>query len=502
MLQRLTLLLDCPLVIVVIFISGIGGTFQYGFGISVVASPSAYIKELVNQTCIRRYNVYIQEWQLSLIWSFTVSIFSIGGLLGSLLAAPFLAIVGRRNCLLFNNFVAITGAVLMLLSQTAMSFEMIMVGRFLSGINSGISLSAHSLYLTECTPKMLQAMVGVTIGTFIGIGKFSGQLLGLSELLGAEDRWPWLLGFSGFTAIFQLVTLPFLPESPKYLLLNRGDEPACEKAMMRLWGNKDHSRELEEMLVEKAAHQNIQSHSVMELIRERSVRWQLMTIIVTFISLQLSGINAVYFYSYDVFRAAGIHEYQLRYAALGMGMCEMFSSLVCFMIIDSTGKKWLLFAGYVAMAVTLVLLTITIYLQHDIFWVSYCSMVLIFTFLSCFSTGPGGVIAPLPGQIFTQAFKASAFTVGCTMNWTGMFVVGMIFPILVEYLDSFCFVVFLLVCLVSALFVYFNVPEMSNKTALEIAADFDRMHSKSGRSKGEKTDEQSCDVFKRYETKF
>ncbi len=43
----------------------------------------------------------------------------------------------RKQCLLLNNFVAILGAVLMISSQTAMSFEMIMVGRFLYGINAG-----------------------------------------------------------------------------------------------------------------------------------------------------------------------------------------------------------------------------------------------------------------------------------------------------------------------------------------------------------------------------
>lgn len=64
-------------------------------------------------------------------------------------------------------------------------------------------------------------------------------------------------------------------------------------ALTRLWGNKDHSVEVEEMLEEKVALQNIQSRSVMELFRERSICWQLITIIVTFFSLQLSGINAV-----------------------------------------------------------------------------------------------------------------------------------------------------------------------------------------------------------------
>uniref|UniRef100_A0A3Q2XE13 Solute carrier family 2, facilitated glucose transporter member 5 n=1 Tax=Hippocampus comes TaxID=109280 RepID=A0A3Q2XE13_HIPCM len=461
--------------------------------------PLQYIKRLVNQTCIQRYDIYLQDWQVSLIWSFTVSIFCIGGLLGSFLAAPCLSTVGRRKCLLFNNLVEIVGAVLMLLSQRAMSFEMIMAGRFLYGINAGISLSAHALYAIECTPKILQGMVGVTIATFIGMGKFVGQLLGLSELLGTEDRWPWLLGFSGFTALFQLVSLPFLPESPKFLLLNQGDQQACEKALTRLWGNKDHSVEVEEMLEEKVALQNTQSRSVTELFRERSIRWQLITIIVTFLSLQLSGINAVYFYSQEVFRAAGIHEDQLRYATLGTGMCEMLSSLVCFVIIERTGKKVLLFTGYMAMTLTLILLTITLYLQHHIPWTSYCSMVLIFIFLFSFSIGPGGVVAPLPGVIFTQAFKASAYTVACTINWIGMFIVGMVFPILVENLDSFSFVIFLLVCLMSGLYVYFNVPETKNKTALEIAVDFDQMHSKSGRWKGKKRDKQPPDVRTTYQ---
>lgn len=138
----------------------------------------------------------------------------------------------------------------------------------------------------------------------------------------------------------------------------------------------------------------------------------------------------------------------------------------------------------------------------------------------------GGVVPPLPGVIFTQAFKASAYTVGCTINWIGMFIVGMVFPILVvsffayvrkvptgltntptslpfqENLDSFSFVIFLLVCLMSGLYVYFNVPETKNKTAKEIAVDFDQMHSKSGRWKGKKRDEQPPDVCTTFQTKF
>ncbi|XP_062290262.1 solute carrier family 2 member 11, like [Scomber scombrus] len=504
MLQHLTLLLDCPVVIAAIFIAGIGGTFQYGFCISVMTSPSPFIQELVNQTCLQRYGLSLQQWQLSLIWSFTVSIFCIGGLLGSLVAGPLISKFGRKKCLLLNNFVAIIGAVLMLLSKTAMSFEMIMVGRFLYGINGGVSLAAHTLYLVECTPKRLRGMVGVTIATFISLGKFSGQLLGISELLGTDERWPWLLGFNGFTALLQLLTLPSLPESPSFLLLDRGDRQACENALKRLWGDKDYSREVEEMLQEKAALQSVRSHSVMELIQNQTVRWQLLTILVTFTTLQLCGINAVYFYSFDVFRAAGIQEQQLRYAALGTGLCELFTSIACFMIIETTGKKVLLFRGYMGMSATLVLLTITLYLQSLISWMPYCSMLLIFFFITFFASGPAGVTAPLPGEMLTQSFKSAGYTIACTVNWTGLFVLGMLFPVLVENLDYFCFLIFLFFCATCGMYVWFNVPETKHLTALEIAAEFQRMHCKSGKSLREQSNEQTetPNSMELYETKL
>ncbi|XP_069015808.1 solute carrier family 2 member 11, like [Embiotoca jacksoni] len=500
--QHLSLLLDCPVVIAAIFVSGIGGTFQYGYGVSVMTSPSTFIKELMNKTCVQRYNFSLEPWHVSLIWSFTVSVFCIGGLLGSLLVGSLVSKFGRKRCLLLNNFVAIFGAVLMILSQTAMSFEMIMVGRFLYGINSGVSLSAHTMYLVECAPKRLRGMVGVTISTFISLGKFCGQLLGISEFLGTEKNWPWLLGFSGFTALFQFLTLPFLPESPSFLLLDRGDRQACEKALKRLRGDKDFSGEVEEMLEESAALQSVRSHSVLELIQNQTVRWQLLTIIITFTTLQLCGINAVYFYSFEVFRAAGIPEHKLPYAALGTGLCELFTSVACCMTIESTGKKVLLFRGYMGMSATLVLLTVSLNLQTYVSWMPYCSMVLVFIFIFFFASGPAGVTAPLPGTIFTQSFKSAGYTVACTLNWTGLFVVGMLFPILVENLEYFCFLIFLVFCVVTWLYAKFNIPETKNRTALEIAVEFERMHSKPGATRGNTSPEHRVNGLETYYTKF
>ncbi|XP_068616328.1 solute carrier family 2, facilitated glucose transporter member 9-like, partial [Brachionichthys hirsutus] len=272
--------------------------------------------------------------------------------------------------------------------------------------------------------------------------------------------------------------------------------------LRRLWGSKDHSAAVEEMLEEKASLQDIRSHSVMELFRDRTVRWQLITIVVTFILLQLSGINAVYFYSFDVLRAAGIQEEQLRHSALGIGLCELTASLACFMIVENAGKKALLFRGYAGMAVILLFLTITLYLESRVSWMPYCSLVLIFLFISLFSCGPGGVTSPLPGELFMQSYKSAAYFIACTINWAGLFLVGMVFPIMVEKMDYFCFLVFLVFCAGCASFVWFNVPETKNQTVLEIAAEFRKMHSKSEEKSRKEHKEQKVNIVNLYETKF
>lgn len=51
----------------------------------------------------------------------------------------------------------------------------------------------------------------------------------LREILGAEAYWPLLLSSSCVPAFAQLLFLPWFPESPRYLLIDRGDELSCAK---------------------------------------------------------------------------------------------------------------------------------------------------------------------------------------------------------------------------------------------------------------------------------
>lgn len=68
--------------------------------------------------------------------------------------------------------------------------------------------------------------------------------------------------------------------------------------MQQLWGPGEHRAEMESMLAEKKAFGE-QIKGVKDLLTDRSVRWQMISLILICGAMQLIGINAVtYFFTY------------------------------------------------------------------------------------------------------------------------------------------------------------------------------------------------------------
>lgn len=70
----------------------------------------------------------------------------------------------------------------------------------------------------------------------ITISILLSQILGLNGILGNDAGWPWLLGLTIIPGLMQVVMLPFCPESPKYLLLDKNDEGKATSALQWLRG--------------------------------------------------------------------------------------------------------------------------------------------------------------------------------------------------------------------------------------------------------------------------
>ncbi|NXM67116.1 GTR11 protein, partial [Serilophus lunatus] len=206
---------------------GIGGAFQYGLQISIINSPAEYIKSFIRETWLKRYDFSPSEDVITLMWSFIVSIYSIGGLLGSSSAGYLAVRFGRKKAMLLANIPALLSAALMGLSRLCGSFEMIVAGRLCSGVSGGLALNMNLMYAGECAPRKLRGLIAITVSTASAVGKFVGFALGLREVLGVEGLWPVLMAANALPSLVQLLTLPFFPESPRYLLIDKKNKEEC-----------------------------------------------------------------------------------------------------------------------------------------------------------------------------------------------------------------------------------------------------------------------------------
>ncbi|XP_014799459.1 PREDICTED: solute carrier family 2, facilitated glucose transporter member 11 [Calidris pugnax] len=403
--------LQSKVLILTICAAGIGGTFQYGYNISIINAPTAYIQTFMNQTWLERTGVPLESDVLLLLWSLTVSAYPLGGLAGALAAGPMAIVVGRKMSLLLNNLFVITAALLSGFSRMARSFEMIMLSRFFTGVNAGVSMNIQPMYLAESAPKKLRGAVALTSASFTALGLVLGQVVGLRELLGGEESWPFLLASNAVPALIQLTALPWLPESPRYLLIDRGDKESCISALQRLRGSGDLGVELEEMLAEQAAAKGQRAKNPWELLRNPSLRWQVLSVVVLSSAMQLCGNDSMYFYAAYVFREAGIPQAKIPYVVIGTGSCELMASVTCNMIIDYAGRRPLLLGGYIFMAGWAVVFMVALSQQTQISWMPYLSMACIFAYILSFGIGPAGVTGVLPTEIFDQLSRPAAYMI-------------------------------------------------------------------------------------------
>lgn len=97
---------------------------------------------------------------------------------------------------------------------------------------------------------------------------------------------------------------------------------------------------------------------MLQLIKNRSLQMPLMIGIVMQLSQQLSGINAIFYYSTNIFTIAGLVDDLAKYSTIGVGVVMVLMSLVSMMLMDRTGRRTLHLYGLGGMFITSMFLTI------------------------------------------------------------------------------------------------------------------------------------------------
>ncbi|KAI5629132.1 solute carrier family 2 (facilitated glucose transporter), member 15b, partial [Silurus asotus] len=453
-------------------LSSFGSSMLYGYNLAVVNSPAQYIKDFYNHTAVRRNGKGLSHDSITVLYSITVSIFAFGGLVGSLTVGMLVTKFGRKGTLVKSTILVFVAGGLMGFSRHLSIPEMIFIGRFITGIHSGISLSVVPMFLGEIAPKNLRGFLGLVPSIFICIGVFIAQILGLHELLGKEEHWPVFLSLVVVPTFIQLMVLPWFPESPRYLLIEKHNIHATLKALRQYRAKANIQAEVEEMQKEQRSLSSLRTVSVLELLRDKAVRWQVISIMVINIGMQLSGIDAIWFYTNSIFEHAGISVSQVQYTTVGTGAIEVIAGLIGCFTIERVGRRPLMIGGFSFMGKAFCSFWIAFFIQVYVPFMHYVSVICVVGIIAGFCIGPAGVPFLLTGELFKQSHRPSAYIVGGALNWISNFTVGFVFPFLQMSAGAFSYLVFFSICAGVAVYVYFVIPETKNKTFVEISQMF------------------------------
>lgn len=275
-----------------------------------------------NETLTQRYDVYLSEAAIELLWSAIVSIFLIGGAVGSLTGAGlankfgrykayistinwylifnqiFVISIHRKDCILICGVLFFIGAICFFFCRMIGSVEILLLGRFLVGFASGLTTACLPMYLSEIAPLALRGTLGVFCAVGFTAGVVIGQIFSLRSVFGTETYWHVALSFYVILVIICFIPFFLYPESPKWLYVIKEDRDGAQSVLKRLRGIVKADDLLAKELEIMEAEFNLvgQVSGFLEVLKDPKLLMPLVIVCVYQGGQQLSGINAVMIY--------------------------------------------------------------------------------------------------------------------------------------------------------------------------------------------------------------
>lgn len=445
-----------------------GSSFPHGWNTGVLNTPAQLIQDFLNESYTERFGAPPEHWKLNLLWSASVSVYLIGGCGGAFSVGWFANKFGRKKGLLICHVFSYIAAILFGFCNMAKSFEMLILGRLFTGFGCGAGSGLVPMYLTEIAPVNIRGAMGVLHQFALTCGILVSQCIGLRQLMGRDDLWPILLALIVIPCTVSLVVLPCFPESPRYLLVNKGLNKEAEKALRVFRGKDDVTDDMDEMRAESAMQKKEKKWTFGQLFRAVDLRLPLVIVCALATCQQLSGINVVFYYSSAIFLSAGISPDMVQYANIGTGAVNVLMTGISVPLMEKSGRRPLLLVGMGIMVLSAVGLTAALNLQETVSWVSYVSILCLITFVVGFAIGLGSIPQFIGAELFKQGPRPPAMSFAGLLNWLCNFIVGITFPSMQSALDAYSFIIFIVMVIGFGIFLWWKLPETKGITYDEI----------------------------------
>ncbi|KAG6005998.1 hypothetical protein E4U21_007491 [Claviceps maximensis] len=292
-----------------------------------------------------------------------VSIFTGGAFFGALFAGELGDRLGRKWTIMLGAVIFTLGGSL----QTgATHLNHLYAGRCLAGVGVGFLVMIVPVYQGElCHPdirgrvtSLQQFMLGVgaLIASAVGYGCFTS----ISNDNSAQWRIP--LGLQNIPAVILAALILFFPESPRWLIDHgRLDEGIQTLANLHAYGDPQNAwvrAEFDQIQERLGVEHEASAKSYAELFTDRSCFRRLFLAVAIQVSVQMTGVSAIQYYSVRIFAKIGITgDETLRYQMIS-SVIALVAQFCCMMFIDKSGRRWPLIGGNLSNGITFIIATI------------------------------------------------------------------------------------------------------------------------------------------------
>jgi sugar porter (SP) family MFS transporter len=247
-------------------------------------------------------------------------------------------------------------------------------------------------------------------------------------------------------------------------LIQRGRRDEGERVLSRVRSQSEVSTEVEEIVGE--ASKGVKTWH--ELLKPA-----LFPALIVGVGLmmfqQITGINTVIYFAPSIFKMSGFASSSVAIlATLGVGLVNVFFTVVSLFLIDRWGRKPLLYVGLVGEGISLTVLGLSFLSPADTSWIALIS---VGVYVASFAISLGPIAWLVIAEIYPLDVRSAAMSYATVANWFFNFVVSLTFLSLVHGIGpSWTFWIYAIMCAAGIVFVYRMIPETKGKSLEEISA--------------------------------
>ena len=415
------------------------GPLTFGYHISCLNSPKTAIIG----------NCYYQGDCIPMSdadYSFVVSVLPLAGLAGAFLASPMLHYLGYRRLWIAVALKFLTSAITLATATTA---SQLIMGRFIVGTASGLSLVVAPLWLMDVSShfenQKLKSLYASATQIGIVLGILIGSILGLAYA--EPGRWRSILWFPISFSILQIILTRWVdvPVQSHLKVVNVQDEPESPSSEIHSPFADDDVQVDNIHATHVDSTQSIPSNTLGRKLFNPSVYATVITISLQ-ICQQFTGINAVLFYSTPIFSSI-LPTNISGYISILIALVNLLVTFLVPSVLHKLGLRDAMVLSCVWTGVSVLFVGLGLALS-----VAWLAAMAILAYIAFFAIGLGPVpFLVVPGLTSHHPAVASYVqSLGIAANWISNFVIGIGFPVWREAIGEWIWVIFAATCFLAA----------------------------------------------------